>query len=122
MIKSWRRKCLPDCLRYCWSGGPIFGWPSSNLLVAANARVGVAKSLFFPSISLTGSGGYQNFQISSLFKSEGGVYGYGGSLVQPILTPAPVGQLQGLQSSAGSRDSELSEECSGVHFGTWPIR
>lgn len=53
-------------------------------LVAANARVGVAKSLFFPSISLTGSGGYQNFQISSLFKSEGGVYGYGGSLVQPI--------------------------------------
>ena len=53
-------------------------------LVAANARVGVAKSLFFPSISLTGSGGYQNFQIASLFKSEGGVYGYGGSLVQPI--------------------------------------
>ena len=40
--------------------------------------------MFFPSISLTGSGGYQNFQISSLFKSEGGVYGYGGSLVQPI--------------------------------------
>jgi len=53
-------------------------------LVAANARVGVAKSLFFPSVSLTGSGGYQNFQISSLFKSAGGVYGYGGSLVMPI--------------------------------------
>ncbi len=53
-------------------------------LVAANARVGVAKSLFFPSISLTGSGGYQNFQISNLFRSDGAVYGYGGSLVQPI--------------------------------------
>ena len=53
-------------------------------LVAANARVGVAKSLFFPSISLTGSGGYQNFEISNLFKATGGVYGYGGSLVQPI--------------------------------------
>jgi multidrug efflux system outer membrane protein len=53
-------------------------------LVAANARVGVAKSLFFPSVSLTGSGGYQNFEISNLFKSVGGVYGYGGSLVQPI--------------------------------------
>jgi len=53
-------------------------------LVAANARVGVAKSLFFPSISLTGSGGYQNFQISNLLKSDGAVYGYGGSLVQPI--------------------------------------
>ena len=53
-------------------------------LVAANARVGVAKSLFFPSISLTGSGGYQNFEISNLFKATGGVYGYGGSLVQPL--------------------------------------
>jgi len=53
-------------------------------LVAANARVGVAKSLLFPSISLTGSGGYQNFQISSLFKSDGVVYGYGGGLTQPL--------------------------------------
>jgi outer membrane protein, multidrug efflux system len=57
---------------------------AEHQLVAANARVGVAKSLFFPSITLTGSGGYQNFEISNLFKSVGGVYGYGGSLVQPI--------------------------------------
>jgi multidrug efflux system outer membrane protein len=58
---------------------------AEQLLVAANARVGVAKSLFFPSISLTGSGGYQNFEIPNLFfKSSGGVYGFGGSLVQPL--------------------------------------
>jgi len=57
---------------------------AEQLLVAANARVGVAKSLFFPSVSLTGSGGYQNFEISNLFKSTGAVYGYGGSLVAPI--------------------------------------
>ena len=44
----------------------------------------MAKSLFFPSVSLTGSGGYQNFEISNLFKSTGAVYGYGGSLVAPI--------------------------------------
>jgi multidrug efflux system outer membrane protein len=53
-------------------------------LIAANARVGVAKSLFFPSLSLTGAGGQQNFQISDLFKSVGGVYGYGGSLLLPL--------------------------------------
>jgi multidrug efflux system outer membrane protein len=53
-------------------------------LVAANARVGVAKSLLFPSVSLTGSAGYQNFQISNLFKSVGGVSGYGGGVVMPI--------------------------------------
>ena len=53
-------------------------------LVAANARVGVAKSLFFPSVSLTAAGGYQNFQISNLFKSTGGVYGFGASVVTPV--------------------------------------
>jgi multidrug efflux system outer membrane protein len=57
---------------------------AEQLLVAANARVGVAKSLFFPSITLTGSGGYQNFEISNLFKSIGGVYGYGGSVMLPV--------------------------------------
>jgi outer membrane protein, multidrug efflux system len=57
---------------------------SEQLLVAANARVGVAKAMFFPTISLTTSGGYQNYQISSLFHSSGGVWGYGGGLVAPI--------------------------------------
>jgi NodT family efflux transporter outer membrane factor (OMF) lipoprotein len=57
---------------------------AEQLLVAANARVGVAKALFFPTISLTGSGGYQNNQISGLIHSSGVGYGYGGSLVAPI--------------------------------------
>jgi len=57
---------------------------SEQLLVAANARVGVAKSLLFPSISLTGSGGYQNFRVSDLIKNNGSVYGFGGGLVQPL--------------------------------------
>ena len=57
---------------------------AEQLLVAANARVGVAKAMFFPSIALTTSGGYQNYQISSLFHSSGAVWGFGGSLVQPL--------------------------------------
>ncbi len=57
---------------------------AEQLLVAANARVGVAKALFFPTISLTGSGGYQNNQISGLIHASGVGYGYGGSLVQPL--------------------------------------
>ena len=53
---------------------------AEQLLVAANARVGVAKSLFFPSISLTGAGGYQNYDLRSLFTPDGLVYSYGGSI------------------------------------------
>jgi multidrug efflux system outer membrane protein len=57
---------------------------AEQLLVAANARVGVAKSLFFPSISLTGSGGYQDFDIRNLTTPEGLAYSYGGSITLPI--------------------------------------
>jgi len=57
---------------------------AEQLLVAANARVGVAKSLFFPSISLTGSGGYQDFDLRNLTTPEGLVYSYGGSITLPI--------------------------------------
>ena len=57
---------------------------AEQLLVAANARVGVAKSLFFPSISLTGAGGYQNYDNSSLFNADGLAYSYGGSITMPL--------------------------------------
>jgi outer membrane protein, multidrug efflux system len=57
---------------------------AEQLLVAANARVGVAKSMFFPTISLTGAGGYQNYDLSGLFKSDGLVYSYGGSITMPL--------------------------------------
>jgi multidrug efflux system outer membrane protein len=78
---------------------------AEQLLVAANARVGVAKSLFFPSISLTGSGGYQNFQVSDLAKSMGGVWGYGGSLVQPIFNAG--GLWSNYKASKAQREAAI---------------
>ena len=57
---------------------------AEQLLVAANANVGVAKSLLFPSVSLTGSGGYQNFRVADVFKASGGVYGFGAGVTQPL--------------------------------------
>jgi len=53
-------------------------------LVAANARIGVAKAAFFPSIALTGGGGYQSFDLTGVVTRKGGVSMWGASVDIPI--------------------------------------
>ena len=53
-------------------------------LIAANARIGVAKAQYFPSISLTGLFGTASTDLSNLFKGSAMVWNVGGELLQPI--------------------------------------
>src|SRR6266404_15189 len=53
-------------------------------LIAANARIGVARAAFFPSISLTAAGGVASASLSDLFKGPAGMWSFLGSLTQPI--------------------------------------
>ncbi len=53
-------------------------------LIAANAQIGVAKSAYFPQISLTASGGYQSSALTGLFSGPAGLWSIGGNTVQPI--------------------------------------
>jgi outer membrane protein, multidrug efflux system len=41
---------------------------AERAMAAANARVGVAKAAFFPSLTLTGTGGFESATIGDLFK------------------------------------------------------
>jgi outer membrane protein, multidrug efflux system len=53
-------------------------------LAAATASVGSARAQFFPSIQLTGSGGYQSSQLVSLFQPHAAFFNVVGGLTQPI--------------------------------------
>jgi multidrug efflux system outer membrane protein len=53
-------------------------------LIAANARIGVARAAYFPSIGLTGYAGTESNELSSLFSSGTFVWQAATSLLQPI--------------------------------------
>jgi outer membrane protein, multidrug efflux system len=53
-------------------------------LIAANAQIGVARSAYFPQISLTGTTGFETPALTSLFTGPAGVWNFGASLTQPI--------------------------------------
>ncbi len=55
-------------------------------LVAANARIGVAKAQFFPRISLTAILGVASSSLSNLFRGPAQTWSYGGTVSQPIFT------------------------------------
>jgi outer membrane protein, multidrug efflux system len=53
-------------------------------LMALNAQIGVAKSAYFPQITLTADGGYSSAALSSLFSGPAGFFSFGGALTQPL--------------------------------------
>jgi outer membrane protein, multidrug efflux system len=57
---------------------------AEETLVAANAEIGVAKAAFFPSISLTGTAGYESFALNNLFTHSQRMWNGAASLTQPV--------------------------------------
>lgn len=64
-------------------------------LVAANARIGVAKALYFPIVSLTGSFGVESTELSNLFLGPAKMWSYAGQATMPIFTAGAIaGQVK----------------------------
>ena len=57
---------------------------AEEMVVAANAQIGVAKAAFFPSISLTGTGGLESNQLSRFINAPSQTWSGAFSVTQPI--------------------------------------
>jgi multidrug efflux system outer membrane protein len=55
-------------------------------LIAANARIGVARALYFPRLSLTGALGTASIHSDNLFEGPSEVWQVGGDVLAPIFT------------------------------------
>ncbi|MDD2894159.1 MAG: efflux transporter outer membrane subunit [Halothiobacillaceae bacterium] len=66
-------------------------------LVAANAQIGVARSLYFPTLSLTGALGTASNPLSSLFSGQAQAWNMAAGLPAPLAT---FGQIEGQVQSA----------------------
>ena len=75
---------------------------SEQQLVAANAQIGAAKALYFPTLSLTGFLGGASSDLSNLFTGPARAWNYAGQVVGPIFTFGAVsGQVA--QAEAGQQ-------------------
>jgi multidrug efflux system outer membrane protein len=71
-------------------------------LIAANAQIGVARSAYFPQISLTANAGFESAALTNLFTGPAGVWTLAGSLTQPI--------FEGGRLKSGVRLAEAQHE------------
>ena len=80
---------------------------AEQLLHAANADVGAAKALFYPTISLTGSVGAVSGDLTDLLKGDSVIWSLGANLFQPIFN---AGRIRGNYEAARARfDRALAE-------------
>jgi outer membrane protein, multidrug efflux system len=78
-------------------------------LIAANAQIGAAIALYFPSISLTGVYGNASQQLNNLFTGPSSSWNFTGTVSGPIFTGGSIyGQV--LQAEAGELAALISYE------------
>ena len=72
-------------------------------LIAANANIGVARTAYFPDISLTAAAGYASTALTSLFTGNAGVWSLGAGLTAPIFEGGKI-SAQNKQAEAKYRE------------------
>ncbi|MDD4916110.1 MAG: efflux transporter outer membrane subunit [Methylococcales bacterium] len=69
-------------------------------LIAANARIGVARGAYFPQISLTGNLGQASLDLGKMFAPGANYWTIGSTMLGPIFTAGKIaGQVQAAEAS-----------------------
>ena len=76
-------------------------------LIAANARIGVARAQYFPSIGLTASAGSESVVFSKLFTGPAGIFSFAASVTQPIWNAGRIGF--GVEAAEARREQALAQ-------------
>lgn len=63
---------------------------AEQALIAANAQIGAAKALYFPSLSLTGYFGAASEHLHELFTGPSKIWNFTGSIIGPIFTAGAI--------------------------------
>ena len=97
-------------------------------LISAHADINAARAAFFPSITLTGTGGYASTMLSDLFRADSMLWSIGASAAQTIFdNGALFGQfdfqkarydelLQNYRKSVASSFADVEDALAGVKF------
>lgn len=75
---------------------------SEELLIAANANIGSARALYFPTISLTGASGFASGDLSRLFRGSSRTWSFAGALTGPIFSGGAI--------SSGVKQAEAAQK------------
>jgi multidrug efflux system outer membrane protein len=78
---------------------------AEQVLIAANAEIGVAKAAYFPQLSLSGSLGGQSTQLASLFSGPASTWNLAPQISPPIFTAGRI--KSGVKLAEAQRDSAL---------------
>ncbi|MCR5225290.1 MAG: efflux transporter outer membrane subunit [Alphaproteobacteria bacterium] len=72
---------------------------AEGMLIAANAKIGVARAAYFPSISLTGAYGFESQSLGQLFRTGSDMWSFGGGISLPIFAG---GKISAAEDSANA--------------------
>lgn len=79
---------------------------AQSAMLAAQARIGVAQAAWFPSVALTGSGGYASTELGDLFTWPARAWGISALLALPLLDGGR--REAGVQNARAGLDAALA--------------